>query len=29
MINKGWDEVLKDEFKKDNFRKLGIDVDKI
>lgn len=24
MINKGWDEVLKDEFKKDNFRKLGI-----
>ncbi len=24
MINKGWDEVLKDEFKKDYFRKLGI-----
>ena len=23
MINKGWDEVLKDEFKKDYFRKLG------
>ena len=24
MINKGWDEVLKEEFKKDYFRKLGI-----
>ena len=24
MINKGWDEVLKDEFKKDYFRKLGV-----
>ena len=24
MINKGWDEILKDEFKKDYFRKLGI-----
>ena len=23
MINKGWDEVLKEEFKKDYFRKLG------
>ena len=23
MINKGWDEVLKDEFKKDYFRRLG------